>query len=86
VHHTQNPTLHPVGFFLPTPAYSLGFPRVLADFDVFAEAKNSAVFALSGPIVSASERALVMPKSAKENEYIHKKQQVTCGLIERVVF
>ena len=64
VHQTQNPTLHPVGFFLLTPAYSLGFPRVLADFDVFAEAQNSAIFALSGPIVSASERALGMPKSA----------------------
>ena len=55
-HHTQNPTLHPVGFFLTTPAYSLGFQRVLADFDVFSEAKNSAIFALSGPIVSATQR------------------------------
>jgi hypothetical protein len=59
VHHTQNPTLHPVGFFLPIPAYSLGLPRVLADFDVFAGAKNSAIFALSRPIVSATQRTQI---------------------------
>jgi hypothetical protein len=44
----------------------LGFPRVLADFDVFSEAKNSAIFALSGPIVSATERTPVTLKSAKK--------------------
>lgn len=33
-HHIQMPTGSPVGIFLPTPACSLGFPRVLADFGV----------------------------------------------------
>ena len=56
-----------------TPAYSLGFQRVLADFDVFAEAKKSAIFALSWPIVSATQRTPVTLKSAKENSYTYKK-------------
>jgi hypothetical protein len=39
---------------------------VLADFALLVGAQKVATFALSAPIVSATERTLVTPKSVKE--------------------
>ncbi|PJB45563.1 MAG: hypothetical protein CO105_03665 [Comamonadaceae bacterium CG_4_9_14_3_um_filter_60_33] len=73
-------------FFLPNPAYSLGFLRVLADFVVRPGAQKSVTFALSWPIVSATESTQNDPKSARVTLHTHKNQWVTCGLIKQLIF
>lgn len=73
-HHISNPTGHTVGFFLPKPACSLVFPRVLADFPFLVNDQNLANSALSWPIVSAAESTKNDPKSAKATVHLHKTQ------------
>lgn len=73
-HQIKNPTGSPVGFFLPKPACSLGFPRVLADFVVFPGVQKSTTFTLSGPIVSVAESTPNGPKSARDSVSTLKNQ------------
>ena len=51
-HQYKKPTLHPVGFFSPTPACLRGFVRILVDSGVPLNSHNSLIFSLFAPLFS----------------------------------
>lgn len=84
-HHHQRPTLHPVGFFVPTLACLRGFMRIIADFEVSRNPANSLTFSLFAPLFSPSLGCHASVKSTSLYFFNDKNQKITRRLIKRLI-